>query len=140
MCAWTWTIINHHLLILLLRDGDGALPEPIPEAPADVGEVPHPAGAGGLPPAGLDGPAELPRPGAGVAAVGARLLLDVEGHLAAAAAQRVRLVAPLAERARALRLETDRTMFRSLGTGDNKNTFERHWMKPCGHIKNRPNS
>merc|ERR1712018_140268 len=91
------------LLILLLGDGDRALPESVPEAPADVGEVPHPAGAGGLPPAGLDGPAELPRPGAGVAAVGARLLLDVERDLAAAAAERVRLVAPLTERARTLR-------------------------------------
>ena len=73
--------------------------------------MPHPAGAGGLPPAGLDGPAELPRPGAGVAAVGARLLLDVERDLAAAAAQRVRLVAPLTERARTLRLKGDKTMF-----------------------------
>ena len=126
MCAWTWTIINHYLLILLLGDGDRALPEPVPEAPADVGEVPHPAGAGGLPPAGLDGPAELPRPGAGVAAVGARLLLDVERDLAAAAAQRVRLVAPLTERARTLRLEGDKTMFRYITwTQDLKNIFKR---------------
>ena len=72
----------------------------------------HPAGAGGLPPAGLDGPAVLPCPGTGIAAVGARLLLDVERDLAAAAAQRVRLVAPLTERARTLRLEGDKTMFR----------------------------
>ena len=59
--------------------------------------MPHPAGAGGLPPAGLDGPTVLSCSGTGVAAVGARLLLDVERDLAAAAAQRVRLVAPLAE-------------------------------------------
>ena len=67
--------------------------------------MPHPAGAGGLPPAGLDGPPVLPCPGAGVAAVGARLLLDVERHLAATPAQRVRLVAPLSKRARSLRLD-----------------------------------
>ena len=97
--------LNNRLLILLLRDGDRALPEAVPEPPPDVGEVPHPAGAGGLPPSGLDGPAVLSCPGAGVAAVGARLLLDVERDLAAAAAQRVRLVAPLTERARTLRLE-----------------------------------
>ena len=41
----------------------------------------------------------------GVSAGGADLLLDVEGDLAAAVAQRVRLVAALAERARPLRLE-----------------------------------
>ena len=67
--------------------------------------MPHPAGAGGLPPAGLDGPAVLSCSGAGVAAVGASLLLDVERDLAAAATQRVRLVAPLTKRARTLRLK-----------------------------------
>ena len=102
---FSFSVHNRQLLILLLRDGDGALPEAVPEPPADVGEVPHPAGAGGLPPAGLDGPPVLAYPGAGVAAHGARLLLDVERNLAAAPAQRVRLVAPLTERARTLRLE-----------------------------------
>ena len=79
--------------------------------------MPHPAGAGGLPPAGLDGPAVLSCSGTGVAAVGARLLLDVERDLAAAAAQRVRLVAPLTERARTLRLEGDKTMLRYITWG-----------------------
>ena len=41
----------------------------------------HTAGAGGLPPLGLDGPVELPDPGLGVAAAGALLLLDVERDL-----------------------------------------------------------
>ena len=51
----------------------------------------------------------------GVSAGGADLLLDVEGDLAAAVAQRVRLVATLAERARALRLEqTKKGMLDSL--------------------------
>merc|ERR1712186_200096 len=95
--------LNNRLLILLLRDGNSSLPEAVPEPPPHVGEVSHPAGAGGLPPAGLDGPAVLPCPGTGIAAVGARLLLDVERHLAATPAQRVRLVAPLTKRARSLR-------------------------------------
>ena len=56
--------------------------------------------------AGLTGSClySLPAPGVGVSAGGADLLLDVEGDLAAAVAQRVRLVAALAERARPLRL------------------------------------
>ena len=96
--------------------------------------MPHPAGAGGLPPAGLDGPAELPRPGAGVAAVGARLLLDVERDLATAAAQRVRLVAPLTERARTLRLETRQDVgYMSLGHRTKERIVEQRWMKACGH-------
>ena len=49
--------------------------------PADEVEVPHPAGAGGLPPLGLHGPPELADLGRGEAAGGAHLLLDVEGHL-----------------------------------------------------------
>ena len=44
-------------------------------------------------------------PGVGEAAGGAYLLLEVEGDLAAAAAQAVGLVAPLTKRARTLRLE-----------------------------------
>ena len=43
--------------------------------------MPHPAGAGGLPPLGLHGPPELADLGRGEAAGGANLLLDVEGHL-----------------------------------------------------------
>ena len=49
--------------------------------PADEVEVPHPAGAGGLPPLGLHGPPELADLGRGEPAGGAHLLLDVEGHL-----------------------------------------------------------
>ena len=49
--------------------------------PADEVEVPHPAGAGGLPPLGLHGPPELTDLGRGEAAGGAHLLLDVKGHL-----------------------------------------------------------
>ena len=59
--------------------------------------MPHSPGAGGLPPLGLHGPAEAPDLGGGEAAGSADLLLDVEGDLAAAVAQRVRLVATLAE-------------------------------------------
>ena len=43
--------------------------------------MPHPAGAGGLPPLGLHGPPELADLGRGKAAGGAHLLLNVEGHL-----------------------------------------------------------
>ena len=43
--------------------------------------MPHPAGAGGLPPLGLHGPPELADLGRGEATGGAHLLLDVEGHL-----------------------------------------------------------
>ena len=49
--------------------------------PADEVEVPHPAGAGGLPPLGLHGPPELADLSRGEAAGGAHLLLNVEGHL-----------------------------------------------------------
>ncbi len=41
----------------------------------------HAAGAGGLPPLGLDGPVELPDPGLGIPAARALLLLDVERDL-----------------------------------------------------------
>jgi hypothetical protein len=43
--------------------------------------VTHAAGAGGLPPLGLDGPVELPDPGLGIPAASALLLLDVERDL-----------------------------------------------------------
>ena len=43
--------------------------------------MPHPAGAGGLPPLGLHGPPELADLGRGEATGGAHLLLDMEGHL-----------------------------------------------------------
>jgi hypothetical protein len=43
--------------------------------------VTHAAGAGGLPPLGLDGPVELPDPGLGIPAARALLLLDVERDL-----------------------------------------------------------
>ena len=43
--------------------------------------MPHPAGAGGLPPLGLLGPVVLPDPSRGEPAPGAGLLLDVEGNL-----------------------------------------------------------
>ena len=92
-------------LLLLLRDGDGPLPEAVPKPPPDGLEVLHPAGPGGLPPDGLHGPVVLADPLARVAAGSANLLLDVERDLPAAAAQRVRLVAALAERAGSLRLE-----------------------------------
>jgi hypothetical protein len=49
--------------------------------PADNLQVTHAAGAGGLPPLGLDGPVELPDPGLGIPAAGALLLLDVERDL-----------------------------------------------------------
>ena len=51
------------------------------DVPAHDLQVTHTAGAGGLPPLGLDGPVELPDPGLGVAAAGALLLLDVERDL-----------------------------------------------------------
>ena len=88
-----------------MRDGDGSFPESIPEPPPDHREMPHAAGAGGLPPAGLDGPSVLPGLGSGIAASGANLLLDVEGHSTASAAQSVRLVVTLTKRTRSLRLK-----------------------------------
>ena len=98
-------------LLLLLRDGDGPLPEAVPKPPPDGLEVLHPAGPGGLPPDGLHGPVVLADPLARVAAGGADLLLDVEGHLAATAAQRVRLVVTLSERASSLRLKDNFMVF-----------------------------
>jgi hypothetical protein len=65
----------------------------------------HAAGAGGLAPPRLHGPVVLTGPGTGVSARGADLLLDVEGHLTAATAQGVRLVAALAKRAGSLSLK-----------------------------------
>ena len=76
--------------------------------------MPHPAGAGGLPPLGLhrpeqtilltfhstsdtDSPSKAPDLGVGEATGSALLLLDVEGDLAAPPAQRVRLVASLSK-------------------------------------------
>lgn len=79
--------------------------ESVPGLPPDDLEVAHAAGAGGLPAQGLDGPVVLADLVAGVAAGRAHLLLDVEGHLAAADAQGVRLVVALSKRARSLRLE-----------------------------------
>ena len=81
--------------------------------------MPHPAGAGGLPPLGLhrpgqhilltfhstsdtDSPSKAPDLGVGEAAGSALLLLDVEGDLAAPPAQRVRLVASLSKGAGSL--------------------------------------
>ena len=43
-------------ILLLLRDGDGALPEAVPELPPDDGEVAHAPGAGGLATTGLHRP------------------------------------------------------------------------------------
>ena len=65
--------------------------------PADNVKMPHSASASGLPPAGLLGPSELPDLGGWVAAGGADLLLDMEGHLATPPAQGVRLVTPLSK-------------------------------------------
>ena len=55
--------------------------ETIAELPADNGEVPHAAGAGGLPPLVLHRPAVLPDFSCGESAAGACLLLDVERRL-----------------------------------------------------------
>ncbi len=98
-------IVGHRLLLLLPGDGDGSLAEAVLELPPDDGEGAHPAGAGGAAPLGLDGPVVLPDPGAGVAAGGAGVLLNVVRHLAAATAQGVRLVAALTKRCCALRLQ-----------------------------------
>ena len=49
--------------------------------PADNAEMPHAAGAGGLPPLGLHGPVVLADLGSGESTSGADLLLDVEGSL-----------------------------------------------------------
>ena len=46
------------LVLLLLRDGDGALAEPVPVLPPDDGEVAHAAGPGGAAAAGLHGPGQ----------------------------------------------------------------------------------
>ena len=96
--------MGRHLL-LLLGDGSGTLPESVAEPPADDLEVADAAGAGGLPPLGLDGPVVSAGAGGGVSAHGAALLLDVEGDAVAADAQGVRLVAPLTKRAGSLSLE-----------------------------------
>ena len=68
-----------------------------PLVPADSVEVPHPACASSLPPAGLHGPPELPDLSGGEATGGAHLLLDVEGDLSTPTAQGVGLVAPLSK-------------------------------------------
>ena len=78
-----------------MRDGHGSFPKSVPEPPPDHGEVPHAAGASSLPPAGLNRPVVLPDLGSGVSTFGAHLLLDVEGHGAASAAQGVGLVVSL---------------------------------------------
>ena len=59
--------------------------------------MPHSASSGGLPPASLLGPTELPDLGSGVATGSADLLLDMEGDLATPPAQGVRLVTPLSK-------------------------------------------
>merc|ERR1719183_211333 len=82
---------------LLLAHGLGLLTESVAKLPADEVEMPHPAGAGGLPPLGLHRPVVLPDASSRVATGSANLLLDVERNLPTAAAQRVRLVAPLSK-------------------------------------------
>ena len=59
--------------------------------------MPHSTGAGGLPPLGLDRPAERPDLGSREATGSADLLLDVECHLAAPPTQSVGLVTPLSK-------------------------------------------
>ena len=96
------------LLLLAGLGGGTLLLESVAETPADDLEVADAAGAGGLPPLGLDGPVVSAGAGGGVSAHGAALLLDVEGDAVAADAQRVRLVAPLTKRAGSLSLEKAR--------------------------------
>merc|ERR1719348_1165879 len=88
--------------LFLLRHGLSALSETIAEFPLDDGHVPHSASAGGLPPAGLDGPVVLPDFSGRVATWSTDFLLDVESDLSASTAQSVRLVAALSKGAGSL--------------------------------------
>merc|ERR1719330_836928 len=76
-----WYIKKNLCSLVLLAGGLGLLTESVSELPADDVKMPHPTGAGGLPPLG-----------GREAAGGAHLLLDVEGDLAAPPALSVRLV------------------------------------------------
>ena len=66
-------------------------------SPADKVEVPHSAGASGLPPASLHWPSVLPDMSCRVSTGSAGLLLNVETDLATPPAQGVGLIAPFSK-------------------------------------------
>lgn len=81
-----------------------AFTEVVLESARKVLQIPHAASSRGLPSDGFHAPVVVTDALGGVCARRAARLLDVEGAAAAAPAQRVRLVAPLPEGARSLRL------------------------------------
>jgi len=100
---------THLVLVGLGHDGvvagvlGLAVLEAVLEAPRDVLEVAHAAGAGGLPALGLLTPVELAGLGSGEAARRALVLLDVQRAATASTAQSVRLVVALTEAGGTLR-------------------------------------
>ena len=86
----------------LLTDGLGLLTESIAELPADNIQGPHATSSSSLPPASLDGPAELPDLGPGVTTGRTYLLLDVVRNLSTSPADGMSLVAPLSKGAGSL--------------------------------------
>jgi len=91
---------RHHLSLVRWATGTlgGTDTEAVAELARDVLQCTHAAGTGGLSPLGLLSPVVLSDGSAGVSAVGASVLLDVEGAAAAATAQNVRLVVAFTER------------------------------------------
>jgi hypothetical protein len=86
---------------------DDGLLETILEASRQVLQVAHASSASSLSALSLDGPVVVAQLGGRVAALGASLLLVVEGAVAAAAAQSVRLGVAFTEAGRTLGLHSD---------------------------------